>query len=63
MEDAHIAKHQLTNKSHSIFGVFDGHGGTISATQEPKFQHLCKENSSVNWKKTPITKKVTLNKP
>jgi len=27
MEDAHISKSPMTNKNHSIFGVFDGHGG------------------------------------
>lgn len=32
MEDAHISKAELTNKKHSLFGVFDGHGG-ISVTK------------------------------
>lgn len=32
MEDAHIVKPELTNKAHSLFGVFDGHGG-ISLTK------------------------------
>lgn len=29
MEDAHIAVSPLTNPKHSLFAVFDGHGGII----------------------------------
>lgn len=32
MEDAHITTSPLSDKKNSIFGVFDGHGGTTIVT-------------------------------
>jgi hypothetical protein len=40
MEDAHISQSPLTDKKNSLFAVFDGHGGTPSFTQEPRFPPL-----------------------
>ena len=38
MEDAHISQSPITNSKHSLFGVFDGHGGTPHKSQELRLQ-------------------------
>lgn len=63
MEDAHISKPELTDKKHALFGVFDGHGGTIILTQALKFHASQRDISSFNWKQTPTIKMEIINKP
>lgn len=37
MEDAHISVSPLKDKTNSVFGVFDGHGGNQLPTQAQKY--------------------------
>lgn len=49
MEDAHIDATEIgTDKKNSLFAVFDGHGGKILLTQEPRFPPLWSATSSQN---------------
>ena len=48
MEDAFIAQAPYENNV-GLFGVFDGHGGTLLIIlQDPRFQPLSKDISLVN---------------
>jgi len=38
MEDAHISVSTMKNKNHSVFGVFDGHGGIFLLIKGLKYQ-------------------------
>lgn len=40
MEDAHIASVPFTDKRFGLFGVFDGHGGTLPFMKVPSAPYL-----------------------
>ena len=48
MEDAHISYSPIGNSKNSLFGVFDGHGGTQLSIQEPKWPPLWSDIFSRN---------------
>lgn len=47
MEDAKITQPQVVvgSKTYSVFGVFDGHGGTAGSIQEPR----CRSSQEVHF--------------
>ena len=55
MEDAHISNSPISNSKNSLFGVFDGHGGTLLFTQAPKWPLLSSVTSSKNSRPTKTT--------
>ena len=56
MEDAHISYSPINNSKNSLFGVFDGHGGTLLSIQELKWLPLFSDIFSRNWKETKTIK-------
>lgn len=53
MEDAKITQLDIQNngKNYTIFGVFDGHGGTSAVIQELRFLPLWKQTSLMSSKR------------
>lgn len=63
MEDAHINVSPLNNSKNSLFGVFDGHGGSSPFTQDPKLPPLSSDTSSKNSKATKIIRQPSTRTP
>lgn len=57
MEDAHISVSPLSDKKNSIFGVFDGHGGTSFYTQDLRFQPMLNDISLKNLRKMSVIRR------
>lgn len=50
MEDAHLSVSPMSNPKNSLFGVFDGHGGSFDFSQELRFPLMWNATSSRSWR-------------
>ena len=63
MEDAHLSESPIPNSKNSLFGVFDGHGGTPLVIQAQKSPSSSNDTSAKNLKSTKIINPLNTSKP
>ena len=62
MEDAAISELDIGN-GNSIFGVFDGHGGTVGVMKVLRYQNMLKRSLFLNSKTINCTNSRNIRRP